>query len=116
MKINKELLKGSTTPLVLSLLNSRPMYGYEIIKVIELKSSGIFTFKEGTLYPILHSLEGDSMIESYWEEGEGGRKRKYYKITAKGKLHMEEKKDEWSIFRQAVEKILWEEVLLENGK
>lgn len=116
MKINKELLKGSTTTLVLSLLNSRPMYGYEIIKVIELKSNGIFSFKEGTLYPILHSLEGDSMIESYWSEGEGGRKRKYYKITEKGKLHMEDKKDEWSLFSKAVDKILWEEVVCNHGK
>ena len=116
MKINKELLKGSTTTLVLSLLNNRPMYGYEIIKVMELKSSGIFTFKEGTLYPILHSLEGDSMIESYWEEGEVGRKRKYYKLTQKGKLHMEEKKDEWLIFRQAIEKILWAEARMDHAK
>lgn len=116
MKIDKELLKGSTTTLVLSLLNRRPMYGYEIIKVIELKSNGIFSFKEGTLYPILHSLEGKLMIESYWNESEGGRRRKYYKITEKGKLHMEDKKDEWSLFRQAVDKILWEEIVYDHGK
>lgn len=116
MKINKELLKGSTTTLVLSLLNSRPMYGYEIIKVIELKSNGIFSFKEGTLYPILHSLEGAAMIESYWSEGDGERKRKYYKITEKGKLHMEDKKDEWSLFSKAVDKILWEEAVCNHGK
>lgn len=108
MKVNKELLKGSTTTLVLSLLNSRPMYGYEIIKVIELKSNGIFSFKEGTLYPILHSLEGDGMIESSWNESEEGRKRKYYKLTEKGKLHMESRKEEWSIYRKAVDEILWE--------
>lgn len=116
MKVNKELLKGSTTTLVLSLLNSRPMYGYEIIKVIEMKSNGIFSFKEGTLYPILHTLEGNAMIESYWDESEGGRKRKYYKITDKGKLHMEDKKEEWSIFQKAVDEILWEGISYELGK
>lgn len=116
MKISKELLKGSTTTLVLSLLNSRPMYGYEIIKVIELKSNGIFSFKEGTLYPILHALEGEAMIESYWSESEGSRKRKYYKITEKGNLHMKEKKQEWSLFSGAVDKILGEEVALDYGK
>jgi PadR family transcriptional regulator PadR len=116
MKVNKELLKGSTTTLVLSLLNSRPMYGYEIIKVIEMKSNGIFSFKEGTLYPILHTLEGNAMIESYWDESEGGRKRKYYKITEKGRLHMEDKKEEWSIFRKAVDEILWEGISYELGK
>ena len=108
MKINKELLKGSTTTLVLNLLNSRPMYGYEIIKVIEAKSNGIFSFKEGTLYPILHSLEGDAMIEAYWSDSTESRKRKYYKITDKGRLHMEEKKEEWSIFSKTVDKVLGE--------
>lgn len=110
MKIDKELIKGSTTTLVLSLLNNRPMYGYEIIKVIELKSNGVFSFKEGTLYPILHALEGKSMIESFWNESEGGRKRKYYKITEKGRLQMEEKKVEWSLFHKTVNKILLEEI------
>jgi DNA-binding PadR family transcriptional regulator len=108
MKINKELLKGSTATLVLSLLNTRPMYGYEIIKVMETKSSGIFSFKEGTLYPILHSLEADGIIEAYWSDSEEGRKRKYYKITDKGRLHMEEKKEEWSVFSNTVNKVLGE--------
>ncbi len=108
MKVNKELLKGSTATLVLSLLNTRPMYGYEIIKVMETKSSGIFSFKEGTLYPILHSLEADSMIEAYWSDSEEGRKRKYYKITDKGRLYMEEKKEEWSIFSKTVNRVLGE--------
>jgi PadR family transcriptional regulator, regulatory protein PadR len=108
MKINKELLKGSTATLVLSLLNSRPMYGYEIIKVIETRSNGIFSFKEGTLYPILHSLEGHEMIEAYWSDSEEGRKRKYYKITDKGRLHMEEKKEEWSLFSSTINKVLGE--------
>lgn len=57
MKVNKELLKGSTSILILSLLNNRPMYGYELIRVMEEKSNGVFSLKEGTLYPLLHSLE-----------------------------------------------------------
>jgi PadR family transcriptional regulator, regulatory protein PadR len=108
MKINKELLKGSTATLVLSLLNSRPMYGYEIIKVMDTKSNGVFNFKEGTLYPILHSLEADDIIEAYWSDSEEGRKRKYYKITDKGRLHMEEKKEEWSVFSKTVNNVLGE--------
>lgn len=112
MKINKELLKGSTSTLILSLLNSRAMYGYEIIKVMEIKSNGIFSFKEGTLYPILHSLEADGLIEAYWSEGDGGRKRKYYKLTDKGRLFMEEKKEEWSTFKSAVDEVLWGEKII----
>lgn len=114
MKISKELLKGSTTTLILSLLHSKPMYGYEIIKELESKSNGIFSFKEGTIYPILHSLEEKELIVSYWGEGTGKRKRKYYKINDQGKEFIQEKKEEWSVFKNAVdevlsgEKIVWE--------
>lgn len=106
MGINKELLKGSTTILILSLLDQRHMYGYEMIKEIERKSNGVFSFKEGTLYPILHSLESESMIESYWEDNTSSRKRKYYKITDKGRRGLKQKHQEWDIFRVAVDKVL----------
>jgi len=113
MKVNKELLKGSTTILILSLLERKSMYGYEMIKEIELKSSGVFSFKEGTLYPILHSLEGEGLVESFWSEGDGARKRKYYKITEKGKGQLKEKQEEWKTFRSAVEKVMWEGIVWE---
>lgn len=106
MKINKELLKGSTTILILSLLNSKDMYGYEMIKEIELKSKGVFSFKEGTLYPILHGLENENFINSYWNIGEGKRKRKYYKITDEGKNILKEKEEEWNLFSSTVNLVL----------
>ena len=108
MEANKEMIKGSTEILVLSMLNREPMYGYQMIKEIEKESRGIFTFKEGTLYPILHSLEAKDMVESYWCGKEGGRQRKYYRLTAKGKSELEKKQKEWVRFRSAVDKILRE--------
>lgn len=108
MKINKELLKGSTTVLILSILNRKDMYGYEMIKEIDLRSKGIFSFKEGTLYPILHSLENENYIESYWDTSNGGRKRKYYKITNSGKKILLEKESEWKLFSETVNSVLWE--------
>ena len=108
MKINKELLKGSTTVLILSLLNRKDMYGYEMIKEIELRSKGIFSFKEGTLYPILHSLENENYIEAYWDSSNGNRKRKYYKITTAGKKVLIEKEKEWKLFSSTVNNVLWE--------
>ena len=108
MKINKELLKGSTTVLILSLLNRKDMYGYEMIKEIELRSNGIFSFKEGTLYPILHNLENANYIEAYWDDSNSGRKRKYYKITDSGKKILFEKESEWKLFSETVNNILWE--------
>ena len=57
MKISRELLKGSTNMIVLSLLESENMYGYQMIKELSKKSQNVFEFQEGTLYPILHALE-----------------------------------------------------------
>ena len=108
MKINKELLKGSTTILILSILNRKDMYGYEMIKEIDLRSKGIFSFKEGTLYPILHTLENANYIEAYWDDSNSGRKRKYYKITDSGKKILFEKESEWKLFSETVNNILWE--------
>lgn len=110
MKVSKELLKGSTVILILSLLDKQPMYGYEMIKAIEDKSSGTFSFKEGTLYPILHSLEAKGMVESYWDST-ASRKRKYYRITPSGQAHAREKKTEWTVFKEAVDRVLGEALL-----
>lgn len=106
MKVSKEMLKGSTVVLVLSLLEKEPMYGYQMTKEIEKKSNGVFSFKEGTLYPILHSLEADGRVEAYWWGEEGSRRRKYYKITEKGKNLLKEKQKEWVTFRSAVDKVI----------
>lgn len=111
MNIDKELLKGSTQILVLTLIQKTPMYGYEIIKQLEEKSSGVFSFKEGTLYPILHALESKGIIESFWSEGDNKRRRKYYKITKEGDLYLKQKKSEWSTFKSAVDDILWEGIV-----
>lgn len=108
MKISKELLKGSTSILILSLLNRRSMYGYEMIREIEDRSENIFSFKEGTLYPLLHTLEKEEMIESYWEDTESKRKRKYYRITDSGRKLLRQKEKEWRTFTKAVEQVLWE--------
>ena len=71
MKISKELIKGSTVMLVMSVLKKNDMYGYKIIKELELQSESVFELKEGTLYPILHALEKENLLESYWEEFDG---------------------------------------------
>ena len=105
MKINKELLKGSTSMLVLNLLTEEDMYGYQMIKNLSEKSENVFELKEGTLYPILHSLEENNLIISYWDETTG-KKRKYYSITREGKKHLNEKKEEWKIFSNGINTVL----------
>ncbi|GAA0673402.1 MAG: helix-turn-helix transcriptional regulator [Clostridium cadaveris] len=106
MKVDKSLITGSTTMLVLSLLKDGDKYGYEMIKELEKKSDETFSLKEGTLYPILHGLEVDGMVESYSKESEMGRKRKYYRLTKKGLRLLEEKKEEWNLFASKVNKVL----------
>lgn len=106
MKISKELAKGSTGLLVLSVLAEEEMYGYQIIQVIEKRSESVFKLNEGTLYPILHSLEKEGYLESYRAQSESGRERKYYKITPQGRLRLKVQLEEWEAFSDAVSSIV----------
>ena len=76
MKINKELMKGSTSILILSLLDKEDMYGYQITHELKKLSENVFELKEGTLYPMLHSLENEKGIESYWLDADNGKTQK----------------------------------------
>lgn len=105
MQISKELLKGSTAALVMSVLADEDMYGYKIIRELEVRSEKVFCLKEGTLYPILHSLEDAGYLESYWVDMQT-KKRKYYHITRKGKTMLKEKKEEFEVYSTAVGKVL----------
>ena len=106
MSGNKELLKGSTSMLVLGVLDGEEMYGYQIIKELERRSETVFSLKEGTLYPILHTLEQDGLLEAYWEETDSARKRRFYKITRKGKKELQRQKEEWKAYADAVGRVL----------
>ena len=77
MAINKSLISGSTSMLILRLLEDKDMYGYEMIETLEAKSNNVFTLKAGTLYPLLHSLEEKDLLTSY-ESEVNGKIRKYY--------------------------------------
>ena len=105
MNVKQELTKGSSSMLVLSVLEKEDLYGYMIIKKIAEKSENVFLFKEGTLYPILHNFEASGYLKSYWVESEG-RKRKYYHITKKGLKELEDTKKEWESYSFAVGKVL----------
>lgn len=106
--MNKELLKGNTEMIVLKLLLEEDLYGYMMIKRLEEKSKNIFNLKEGTLYPILHNLEKEQFIESYWDESISARKRKYYKITNKGKKTLIKKKKEWDTYIEGINNLFME--------
>lgn len=104
--MDKSLMAGSTTMLVLNLLEQGDMYGYQMIRELEQRSEQFFSLKEGTLYPILHGLEKDGLINSYEMKTEQGRPRKYYAINDKGRRLLKDKKQEWQLFSSAVNKVI----------
>ena len=106
MKIGKELIKGSIPMLLMAQLANGDMYGYQLIQRLKLVSDGAFDFKEGTIYPILHSLEQDGRVEAYWQDSADGRRRRYYKITETGRAMLTDKRREWKMYAEAMEKIL----------
>ncbi len=106
MKISKELLKGTTALLVLQVISREDMYGYRITQEVAARSFDTFHLGEGTLYPILHTLEKEGWVESYRGKSETGRERKYYRITPAGKLHLAGRVEEWEAFTAAVNGVL----------
>ncbi|HBY99163.1 MAG TPA: PadR family transcriptional regulator [Chloroflexi bacterium] len=98
MSIDRDMRSGSTTILVLTLLQEQPMYGYQIVKEIARRSGGYFQFKEGTLYPALHRLERDGLISAEWRAESNAPKRKYYVLTEKGRDELEHSTEAWRTF------------------
>ena len=81
---NRELMRGSVEVVILKLLSEHDMYGYEMIKLVNERSNGYFEWREGSLYPCLHKLEGDGLVKSYSREG-SGKMRRYYTLTNAGR-------------------------------
>ena len=102
MNFSQDLIKGSVVPVVLKLLKERPMYGYEMVKVVKDRSGGRFEWKEGTLYPVLHRLEGKGLLKAKWELAPTQKRRKYYHLTRKGYKALDEKIAELREFSMAL--------------
>ncbi|MDW8801150.1 PadR family transcriptional regulator [Clostridium sp. A1-XYC3] len=114
MQFDKEILKGYIDTMVLSVLQNNDMYGYEIAKRIREKSREEFEIKEATLYVSLKRLEKKSYLEGYWndEEGTGGGRRRYYRITEEGKRYLTDKVKEWKLLKSLLNNFM--EVMLDE--
>lgn len=100
MAVDKSLMSGSMTMLLLRLLAEKDMYGYEMIDTLRKKSCNVFELKAGTLYPLLHGLEAKGLLTVY-EQEYAGKTRKYYSITKEGRKLLEQKKRSgWNISLQ----------------
>ncbi|HEY4009990.1 MAG TPA: helix-turn-helix transcriptional regulator [Acidobacteriaceae bacterium] len=106
MEIDRELLKGSISLLLLNLLSRGEMYGYEILQAAAVRSANTFEFKEGTLYPALHQLEKKGLVRPEWRTGDNGRERKYYSLTNKGQKAAQEYERQWQQLSGAVNAVL----------
>jgi DNA-binding PadR family transcriptional regulator len=101
----KELIKSNIDSLLLCVVEVKPMYGYEIIRELKRRSQGYFEFKEGTLYPALHRLEKGGLVDGKWELT-NGRRRRYYHITARGQIRLEDERHKWRDFLKAMNLII----------
>ncbi len=106
MAIGKSLLAGSTSLLILRLLSEEDMYGYQMIERLKERSDDTFALKAGTLYPLLHTLEKQELVQSYEQADDGPRLRKYYHLTKAGHAKLSEKTKEWQIFSKSVNRVL----------
>lgn len=95
MRIAKDLVAASTTPLVLGILSEGESYGYAILKQVSDLSGGRLEWTDGLLYPLLHRLERLGLVEASWRVPEGGRRRKYYAITEQGRAELVEQRRQW---------------------
>lgn len=105
--ISKALVAASTKPMILSILVRGEDYGYRIIQRVKDISGGALEWSDNMLYPVLHRLENDGLIFSRWKVSDGGRLRKYYRLTERGRRELEVERGQWLDVHNALAR-LWE--------
>jgi PadR family transcriptional regulator PadR len=101
----RELKRGSATLLVLALVDETARHGYEIGKLIEARSDGAISFHMASLYPLLYRMETRGWIVGVWRQPAGGRKRRYYRITAAGRKMLVGQRGVWQDFVAALDRV-----------
>jgi DNA-binding PadR family transcriptional regulator len=105
VRVTKDLVAASATPMVLGILAEEDSYGYAIIRRINELSDGELDWTEGLLYPLLHRLERLGHVESSWRAVTGERRRKYYRITDSGLAELAEQRRQWATVVDALKEI-----------
>ena len=113
MDVGKDLVAASATPLVLAILADDDSYGYAIIKRVGELSGGRLQWTDGMLYPVLHRLERQGLVDARWGESETGRRRKYYRITRSGRAQLAEQQRQWQVVDDTLRGIWRSVVVLE---
>ena len=97
MNINKDLVAASAAPLVLAILSEGESYGYAILKRVGELSGGELQWTDGMLYPVLHRLERQGHVEASWGRSKVGRRRKYYRLTSRGREQLQTHRRQWQV-------------------
>jgi transcriptional regulator len=103
--LDQEWKKGSAELLILSLLEDQPRHGYDIGKLIEIRSGGSIRFHIASLYPLLYRLENRGLIHGRWVEKPNQRRRRYYRLTPQGQKTLAQQRQSWREFVSAVARI-----------
>lgn len=93
--IDKALVAASSKPIILSILIGGEDYGYQIIQKVKDVSGGILEWSDKMLYPVLHRMEKEGFLVSRWKISDGGRLRRYYRITDKGRGELDAERRQW---------------------
>ncbi|MBV8896079.1 MAG: PadR family transcriptional regulator [Acidobacteriaceae bacterium] len=101
-----ELVQGTLDMLVLKTLTSGAMHGYAIAQSIQLISDDVLRVEEGSLYPALHRLELDGMLDSEWGQSENNRRAKYYSLTARGRKQLQAEANNWQRLTHAIARVM----------
>jgi len=102
MTLEREWMRGAAPLAVLTLLDRREMYGYELVESLERDSGGVLTMGQSTVYPLLYNLEARGHVKAVWRSAPTGRKRKYYEITAAGRTWLESQRSQWKSLVEAM--------------
>jgi len=105
MRIDKDLVAASATPLVLGILADGESYGYAILKRVDELSGGRMQWTDGMLYPLLHRLERLGYVEASWGTSDVGRRRKHYAITVAGREALVERQEQWGVVADALQQV-----------
>jgi DNA-binding PadR family transcriptional regulator len=100
-----ESLKGHLDGMILAVVGTGPVHGYAVIESLKERSLGTFDLPEGTVYPALHRLEAEGLLASSWVDA-GGRRRRVYRLTRRGRAALGERRAEWREFSRAVDGVL----------
>ena len=106
MRIDKDLVAASATPLVLAILDEGESYGYAILKRVRELSGGELEWTDGMLYPLLHRLHRLGYVTTEWRSPPEGRRRRYYAITDDGRSALAEQQRQWVTVTRALDD-LW---------